>query len=89
MCLGIPGLIQSLEEGAGGMPMATVDFGGVRQSVCLAFTPEAVVGQYVLVHVGFALAVIDADEAARTLEILSAIGQSEPEAAGEVRGPSE
>ncbi len=62
MCLGIPGqLVERFTRDE--MPMGKVDFGGVRKEICLAYTPEAEVGQFVLVHVGFALSVIDADEA--------------------------
>ena len=62
MCLGIPGqLVERFTRDE--MPMGKVDFGGVRKEICLAYTPEAEVGQFVLVHVGFALSVIDAQEA--------------------------
>lgn len=69
MCLGIPGKILSMHLERD-VPMGKVDFGGVCKSVCLKLTPEADVGQYVVVHVGFALQVIDADEAARIFEFL-------------------
>ena len=71
MCLAIPGMI--VEIGGGPDPMdlrAKVDFGGIRKDVSLAFTPEAAAGDYVLVHVGFALSVVDADEAQRIFEEL-------------------
>ncbi|NUR26225.1 MAG: HypC/HybG/HupF family hydrogenase formation chaperone, partial [Catenulispora sp.] len=61
------------------------DFGGIRKQVCLAFVPEAVVGDYVLVHVGFAISTIDQAEALRTLEVLRAMDVIETELAG---GPS-
>jgi hydrogenase expression/formation protein HypC len=51
-----------------------VDFGGVSREVCLSYVPEVTVGQYVIVHVGFAISVVDEDEARRTLEILAAMG---------------
>jgi hydrogenase expression/formation protein HypC len=54
----------------GDVPMARVSFSGVARSVCLAHVPEAVAGDYVLVHVGFALSRIDAEEALRTFELL-------------------
>jgi hydrogenase expression/formation protein HypC len=66
MCLGIPGqVLERLPDG-----LAKVDFGGVRRSVSVAFTPEAKEGDWVLVHVGFALAKLDEDEARATLELL-------------------
>ena len=69
MCLGIPGKIaETFTEND--MPMGKVDFGGVFKEVCLAHTPQATPGDFVLVHVGFALQVIDQDEAARTFALL-------------------
>ncbi|GIJ48139.1 hydrogenase assembly protein HypC [Virgisporangium aliadipatigenens] len=75
MCLGIPGRIVDLCTD-GGDPLlrtGTVDFDGVRRRVCLAYTPDATPGDYVIVHVGFAISVVDADEAARTLAVLRAM----------------
>ncbi|MEU0535800.1 HypC/HybG/HupF family hydrogenase formation chaperone [Amycolatopsis tolypomycina] len=72
MCLGVPGRIVALTDGPA-LPMGTVDFDGVRRPVCLAYTPEAEVGDYVIVHVGFAISQVDAAEAARTLAVLRAI----------------
>jgi len=69
MCLGIPGKITDLLEG-GLLPMGTVDFSGVSQEVCLAYVPEAGLGDYVLVHAGFALAQLKEEEAQETLELL-------------------
>jgi hydrogenase expression/formation protein HypC len=66
MCLGIPGRI--VERSGDGL--AKVDFGGVRRSVSVAFTPDVEPGEWVLVHVGFALAKLDEDEARRTLELI-------------------
>jgi hydrogenase expression/formation protein HypC len=66
MCLGLPGqIVERLPDG-----LAKVDFGGVRRAVSIAFTPEAEAGDWVLVHVGFALAMLDEEEAHRTLELL-------------------
>ena len=62
MCLGIPGKIIAVYE-AGGLPMGKVDFGGVTKECCLAYVPEATVGDYTIIHVGFALNVIDEAEA--------------------------
>ena len=73
MCLAIPGIVESIFE-KDGLLMSKVNFGGIKRSACLEYTPEAKVGDYVLVHVGFALSVIDEQEAVRTL---AAIGASE------------
>lgn len=69
MCLGIPGEVVSVRE-EDGVRVGRVRFGGVSREVCLECVPEAVVGDYVLVHVGFAIARLDADEAERTYAIL-------------------
>lgn len=76
MCLGIPGEIVSVREEEG-VRLGKVRFGGVTREVCLACVPEAVVGDYVLVHVGFAIARLDADEAARTYAILRELAGAE------------
>jgi hydrogenase expression/formation protein HypC len=71
MCLAVPGRIVTLEvEEHLGLRRGKVDFGGVRKEVCLDYTPEANVGDYVLVHVGFALSVLDQAEAMRVFEAL-------------------
>jgi hydrogenase expression/formation protein HypC len=69
MCLAIPGKILKIDEQAN-LPMGEVDFSGVKKSVCLAFTPEAKVGDYVIVHVGFAIGVLDEKGAQATLDLL-------------------
>lgn len=69
MCLGIPGKVTKIQE-QDGILMAAVDFDGVEQVVCIATTPEVVLGQYVLVHAGFALNVLTDTEAEETLKIL-------------------
>ena len=69
MCLGIPGKVAKIYEQDGTL-MATVDFDGVEQAVCIATTPEVEIGQYVLVHAGFALNVLSNTEAEETLKIL-------------------
>ena len=63
MCLGIPGKVVNIYEQAGTL-MASVDFDGVQQAVCIDTTPEVQVGQYVLVHAGFAIEKLMSDEAA-------------------------
>ncbi|MEU9239604.1 HypC/HybG/HupF family hydrogenase formation chaperone [Streptomyces shenzhenensis] len=72
MCLGIPGRVLEIHDDAG-LRMATVDFGGVRREVCLSCTPDADVGSYVIVHVGFAITRVDEAEARRTLDVLRAM----------------
>jgi hydrogenase expression/formation protein HypC len=75
MCLGIPGkLAQTFQRDE--LPMGKVDFGGVLKEVCLAYTPEAEVGQYVLVHVGFALSVIDEAEAQEIFSYVQQIAEA-------------
>jgi hydrogenase expression/formation protein HypC len=75
MCLGIPGRIVAVTATPDrpDQRMGTVDFDGVRRPVCLAYTPEAGVDEYVIVHVGFAISVVDEEEAARTLAVIRAI----------------
>ena len=75
MCLGIPGKIQSIRDDAG-LTMGVVDFGGVRREVCLQYVADEVaVGDYVIVHVGFAISRVDEEEAQRTFEILKEMSQ--------------
>jgi hydrogenase expression/formation protein HypC len=81
MCLAIPGRVMSLSGDEPLLRTARVDFGGVVKEINLAFTPEAGLGDYVLVHVGFALTVIDEAEAARVFEHLERIGEIEAELA--------
>ncbi len=72
MCLGIPGEVRSVTEGE--LRSGTVAFGGIVKEVCLAYVPEAQVGDYVVVHAGFAISVIDAAAAARVFSYLDEIG---------------
>jgi hydrogenase expression/formation protein HypC len=77
MCLGIPGRILDIRDDAG-LPMGTVDFGGVRREVCLAYVADQVqAGDYVVVHVGFAISRVDEEEAKRTYEVLKEMSQLE------------
>lgn len=73
MCLAIPGKIVSCEE-QNGIRIGRVDFAGVTRETCLDFVPEASVGDYVLVHVGFAISRVDREEAERTYEALESMG---------------
>ena len=68
MCLAVPGRLMSVDPGTHGVPTGIVSFGGVTKEVCLAYVPEARAGDYVLVHVGFALSRIDEEEARAALE---------------------
>ncbi|MFC4252981.1 HypC/HybG/HupF family hydrogenase formation chaperone [Sinimarinibacterium flocculans] len=83
MCLGIPGRIVEVTDAA--QRRAVVDVGGVRRAISIAFIvddahpPESCVGDWVLVHVGFAMSRIDEDEARRTLELLEQIGEAQAE----------
>jgi hydrogenase expression/formation protein HypC len=73
MCLGIPGKIIEVYETAG-LRMGKVDFGGAIREACLAYVPEAQIGDYTIVHVGFALNVINEEEAQKTLALLDEAG---------------
>jgi hydrogenase expression/formation protein HypC len=70
MCLGIPGEILEIDEASDILPQGTLSFGGVRKKICLAYVPEARVGDFVVVHAGFALSVIDPDRARDVFEAL-------------------
>ncbi len=78
MCLAIPGKIVSI-EGDDIMRTARVDFGGVIKEVNLAYAPEAKVGEYALVHVGFAISVIDEEEALKVLAHFESLGELQAE----------
>jgi hydrogenase expression/formation protein HypC len=77
MCLGIPGEIVEIEESAEGLAHGTVSFGGVRKRICLAYVPEAKVGDYAVVHAGFALNLIDEKEAEEVFALLEQIERLE------------
>ena len=82
MCLGVPGqIVERFEKD--GLPMARVSFAGIIKETCLAYVPEAQVGQYVLVHVGFALSQIDEQEAQEIFSYLEEIGEAEEKAESE------
>lgn len=73
MCLAVPGKILSLADRDGTL-MALVDFGGIQKDVCLEYVPDAKVGEYVVVHVGFAIQRLDEDSANRTLAEFERLG---------------
>jgi len=78
MCLGVPGKIVEIYE-KGGLHMAKVDFGGVFREACLNYVPEAKVGEYCIIHVGFAISLLSETDAMETLELLRQIGSFEEE----------
>ena len=78
MCLGVPGKITELYE-KGGLQMARVDFGGVAREACMAYVPEAKVGDYCIIHVGFALNLLSEEEAKETMDLLKQITDIETE----------
>jgi hydrogenase expression/formation protein HypC len=73
MCLAVPGRVEEIYEGFGSR-MARVDFGGVVKEVCLAYVPEIAVGDYTIVHVGFAISRIDEAQARETLDMFRQLG---------------
>ena len=75
MCLGIPGEIVEVRE-AEGLRVGKVRFAGITREVCLDYVPDAALGDYVVVHVGFAISKIDAEEAARSYRILEELRQT-------------
>jgi len=78
MCLAVPGKIIETQQ-VNGCRTARVQFGGIVRQAYLEFVPEAKVGDYVMVHVGFAISVVDAEEAERTYQILESMGLLEYE----------
>jgi hydrogenase expression/formation protein HypC len=78
MCLGIPGKLVEVYE-QNGLSMGKVDFGGILKEVCLVYTPEVQIGDYVLVHVGFAISRIDEAEAKETLDLLNDVAATLPD----------
>lgn len=74
MCLGIPGKVLEIYR-ENDLSMGKVEFGGVRKAVCLEHVPDAKIGDYVIVHVGFALQRLDEDEARRVFELLESLDQ--------------
>jgi hydrogenase expression/formation protein HypC len=78
MCLGVPGKIIEIYE-ADGLRMGRIDFGGTQREACLAYVPDAVVGDYTVIHVGFAISLLSEAEANATLEVLREIANLEEE----------
>jgi hydrogenase expression/formation protein HypC len=78
MCLGIPGKIISIYSKTD-LLMGILDFNGVRREVCLAYVPGAKIGDFALIHVGFALSIIDEEEAMATIELIKNISEVDPD----------
>ena len=83
MCLAVPGKIVEIAE-VEGLQMARVDFGGVFREACLDYVPEARVGDYCVIHVGFAISLLSEKDAMETLELLKQISNLEDEIGPEV-----
>jgi hydrogenase expression/formation protein HypC len=75
MCLAIPGKLIEIAHDANGVRMGKANFGGIVKQVCLEYTPEVETGDYVVVHVGFALSKVNEEEAARTYQLLDEMKQ--------------
>ncbi|MDD5628385.1 MAG: HypC/HybG/HupF family hydrogenase formation chaperone [Elusimicrobia bacterium] len=83
MCLGIPGKVASIAVAESGLAAGKIDFNGIVKDACLAYVPEAKVGDYVIVHAGFAISVLDEASAAETFKYLDELeaagaGQEQP-----------
>ena len=77
MCLGVPGKVVDVVRHELGMQMGRVQFGGIQKEVCLSFLPDIQPGDYVIVHVGFAIGMVDAAEAARTLALFDQMARQQ------------
>jgi len=87
MCLAIPGKLIEIYEDPHGIKMGRANFGGIVRQVCLEYTPDVAQGDYVLVHVGFALGKVDEEEAERTYSILAEMEQLEELETPEIAEP--
>ncbi len=87
MCLGVPGKVTRIDKDPHGMTMGRVDFSGITREVCLAYVPEVKPGDYVIVHVGFAISIVDEEEAKAVFEYLKQA--NDLEALGRSAGSSE
>ena len=83
MCLAVPGKIVEIKQ-SDGLQMAKVDFGGIFREACLDYVPEAKVGDYCVIHVGFAISLLSEQEAMETLDLLKQITNIEEEIGPEV-----
>jgi hydrogenase expression/formation protein HypC len=87
MCLAIPGKVALIEE-KDGIRSGRIEFGGISRLACLDFVPEAREGDYVMVHVGFAISVVDREEAERTYALLESMGVLAEELAPDGAAPA-
>lgn len=78
MCLGVPGKIVEIYE-ANGLKMGKIDFGGVMREACLEYVPDAQIGEYTVIHVGFAISQLSEEQAQETLALLREIANVEEE----------
>jgi hydrogenase expression/formation protein HypC len=78
MCLAIPGKLTDIYQ-KDNLRMAKIDFGGIVKEICLAYIPEAKIGDYALIHVGFAISLMDEEEAQETLKLLQEVSNFEAE----------
>jgi hydrogenase expression/formation protein HypC len=85
MCLGVPGKITEIYE-SGGIGMGKIDFGGVTREVCLAYVPEAKIGDYAMIHVGFALNLMSEADANESLDLLRQLAETEAEFFPDIEG---
>ncbi|HAM36215.1 MAG TPA: hydrogenase assembly protein HupF [Elusimicrobia bacterium] len=76
MCLGIPGRIVAIFKDDTGLAQGRLDFGGIFKPACLAYVPEAKIGDYVIVHAGFAISMVDPEEAAQVFKYLEELDQA-------------
>ena len=76
MCLGVPGKVIDVYD-EDGIRMGTADFGGITRKACLEYAPEVGLGSWVVIHVGFAISVVDEEEAKRSYELLAEMGNLE------------
>ena len=81
MCLAVPGRVVDVRDDRG-VPMATIDFDGITKEICLAFLPDVGVGDYAIVHVGFAISRVDEESARQTLALFREMGVLEEELEG-------
>jgi len=88
MCLGVPGKLLEVYQRED-LPMGKVEFGGIAKEICLAYTPEAEVGDYVIVHVGFAISRVDEEEAREIFSYLEQIAEFNEQAEAERAGLAE
>jgi len=77
MCLAVPGKVLEIKDDPQGLPMGKVSFGGIAKQVCLAYVPEVRVGDYVIVHAGFALSQLNESEAMEVFDLLRQMGEAE------------